>query len=82
MFRNNSCFIVVTIFSHLQHLVTFTIDEEDDVHTVEDAIRKLNLMDAKGRIWIQEMVLQVNSTSVKLLDVESKVNSYVFDCVR
>ncbi|XP_075694960.1 epidermal growth factor receptor kinase substrate 8-like protein 1 [Rhinoderma darwinii] len=56
----------------VNHLVTFTIDEEDDVHTVEDAIRKLNLMDAKGRIWIQEMVLQVNSSGAKLLDVESK----------
>lgn len=62
----------------VNHLVTFTIDEEDGVHTVEDAIRKLNLMDAKGRIWIQEMVLQVNSTSVKLLDVESKEELEVF----
>ncbi|XP_073427172.1 epidermal growth factor receptor kinase substrate 8-like protein 1 isoform X2 [Dendrobates tinctorius] len=60
------------------HLVTFTIDEEDDVHTVEDAIRKLNMMDAKGRIWIQEMVLQVNSSSVKLLDVDSKEELEVF----
>ncbi|XP_073512474.1 epidermal growth factor receptor kinase substrate 8-like protein 1 isoform X2 [Phyllobates terribilis] len=62
----------------VNHLVTFTIDEEDDVHTVEDAIRKLNMMDAKGRIWIQEMVLQVNSSSVKLLDVESKEELEVF----
>ncbi|CAJ0957803.1 unnamed protein product [Ranitomeya imitator] len=60
------------------HLVTFTIDEEDDVHTVEDAIRKLSMMDAKGRIWIQEMVLQVNSSSVKLLDVDSKEELEVF----
>ncbi|KAM4016030.1 epidermal growth factor receptor kinase substrate 8-like protein 1 isoform 2-T3 [Anomaloglossus baeobatrachus] len=62
----------------VNHLVTFTIDEEDDVHTVEDAIRKLNMMDAKGRIWIQEMVLQVNSSSVKLLDVDSKEELEVF----
>ncbi|XP_056397845.1 epidermal growth factor receptor kinase substrate 8-like protein 1 isoform X2 [Hyla sarda] len=62
----------------VNHLVTFTIDEEDDVHTVEDAIRKLNVMDTKGRIWIQEMVLQVNSSSVKLLDVESKEELEVF----
>ncbi|KAM3923930.1 epidermal growth factor receptor kinase substrate 8-like protein 1 isoform 2-T2 [Leptodactylus fuscus] len=62
----------------VNHLVTFTIDEEDDVHTVEDAIRKLNVMDAKGRIWIQEMILQVNSSSVKLLDVESKEELEVF----
>ncbi|XP_069803654.1 epidermal growth factor receptor kinase substrate 8-like protein 1 isoform X2 [Dendropsophus ebraccatus] len=62
----------------VNHLVTFTIDEEDDVHTVEDAIRKINLMDSKGRIWIQEMILQVNSSSVKLLDVESKEELEVF----
>ncbi|XP_069598500.1 epidermal growth factor receptor kinase substrate 8-like protein 1 isoform X2 [Ranitomeya imitator] len=62
----------------VNHLVTFTIDEEDDVHTVEDAIRKLSMMDAKGRIWIQEMVLQVNSSSVKLLDVDSKEELEVF----
>ncbi|KAM8927739.1 epidermal growth factor receptor kinase substrate 8-like protein 1 [Pelodytes ibericus] len=56
----------------VNHLVTFTIDEDDDVHTVEDAIRKLNAMDAKGKVWVQEMILQVNSSSVKLLDIESK----------
>ncbi|XP_072012896.1 epidermal growth factor receptor kinase substrate 8-like protein 1 isoform X1 [Engystomops pustulosus] len=62
----------------VNHLVTFKIDEDDDVHTVEDAIRKLNKMDAKGRIWIQEMILQVNSSAVKLLDVESKEELEVF----
>ncbi|XP_075047225.1 epidermal growth factor receptor kinase substrate 8-like protein 1 isoform X2 [Mixophyes fleayi] len=62
----------------VNHLVTFTIDEDDDVHTVEDAIRKLNAMDAKGKIWIQEMILQVNSSTVKLLDVESKEDLEVY----
>ncbi|KAM5132446.1 epidermal growth factor receptor kinase substrate 8-like protein 1 isoform 2-T2 [Mantella aurantiaca] len=62
----------------VNHLVTFTIDEDDDVHTVEDAIRKLNVMDAKSKVWIQEMVLQVNSTTVKLQDIESKEDLEVF----
>ncbi|KAM4702544.1 epidermal growth factor receptor kinase substrate 8-like protein 1 isoform 2-T3 [Rhinophrynus dorsalis] len=62
----------------VNHLVTFTIGEEDGVHTVEDAIRKLNAMDAKGKVWIQEMVLQVNSSSVKLLDVDSKEELEVY----
>ncbi|XP_018083562.1 epidermal growth factor receptor kinase substrate 8-like protein 1 isoform X3 [Xenopus laevis] len=56
----------------VNHLVTFTIGEDDDVHTVEDAIRKLNAVDAKGKIWIQEMLIEVNSTVVKLLDLGSK----------
>ncbi|XP_053546685.1 epidermal growth factor receptor kinase substrate 8-like protein 1 isoform X2 [Bombina bombina] len=66
--------------SHYQvnHLVTFTIDEDDDVHTVEDAIRKLNAMDAKGKVWVQEMLLQVNSSSVQLLDAESKEELELF----
>lgn len=62
----------------VNHLVTFTIDEDDDVHTVEDAIRKLTVMDAKSKVWIQEMVLQVNSSTVKLLDFESKEDLEVF----
>ncbi|KAM9299419.1 epidermal growth factor receptor kinase substrate 8-like protein 1 [Gastrophryne carolinensis] len=62
----------------VNHLVTFTIDEDDDVHTVEDAIRKLNTMDAKGKVWVQEMILQVNSSTVKLLDVDSKEDLEMF----
>ncbi|XP_041425435.1 epidermal growth factor receptor kinase substrate 8-like protein 1 isoform X5 [Xenopus laevis] len=56
----------------VNHLVTFTIGEDDDVHTVEDAIRKLNAVDAKGKIWMQEMLIEVNSSLVKLLDLNSK----------
>ncbi|XP_069494130.1 epidermal growth factor receptor kinase substrate 8-like protein 1 [Ambystoma mexicanum] len=71
--KKYSNFIMADISQyHVNHLVTFTIDEDDDVHTVEDAIRKLSVMDTKGKIWVQEMLLQVNTSSVKLLDVESK----------
>uniref|UniRef100_A0A670Z696 PTB domain-containing protein n=1 Tax=Pseudonaja textilis TaxID=8673 RepID=A0A670Z696_PSETE len=54
------------------HLVTFTIGEEDDLTSVEDAIRKLSLMDKQGKIWVQEMLLQVNGSAIKLLDINSK----------
>ncbi|XP_078511139.1 epidermal growth factor receptor kinase substrate 8-like protein 1 [Lissotriton helveticus] len=71
--KKYSNFIMADISQYnVNHLVTFTIDEDDDVHTVEDAIRKLVNMDSKGKIWVQEMLLQVNTSSVKLLDVESK----------
>ncbi|KAM9038547.1 epidermal growth factor receptor kinase substrate 8-like protein 1 isoform 2-T11 [Sarcophilus harrisii] len=56
----------------VNHLVTFCLGEEDGVHTVEDASRKLSAMDAQGRIWAQEMLLQVSTGHVKLLDVDSK----------
>ncbi|XP_061445926.1 epidermal growth factor receptor kinase substrate 8-like protein 1 isoform X2 [Rhineura floridana] len=56
----------------VNHLVTFSIGEEDDLATVEDATRKLSVMDAQGKIWVQEMLLQVNGSAVKLFDVDSK----------
>ncbi|KAB1273661.1 Epidermal growth factor receptor kinase substrate 8-like protein 1 [Camelus dromedarius] len=56
----------------VNHLVTFCLDEEDGVHTVEDASRKLALMDSQGRIWTQEMLLRVSPKHVALLDPDSK----------
>uniref|UniRef100_H9GNP9 Uncharacterized protein n=1 Tax=Anolis carolinensis TaxID=28377 RepID=H9GNP9_ANOCA len=56
----------------VNHLVTFSIGEEDDLASVEDATRKLSVMDAQGKIWVQEMLLQVNGSSIKLFDIDSK----------
>uniref|UniRef100_G3U345 Epidermal growth factor receptor kinase substrate 8-like protein 1 n=1 Tax=Loxodonta africana TaxID=9785 RepID=G3U345_LOXAF len=55
-----------------QHLVTFCLGEEDGVHTVEDASRKLAVMDSQGRVWAQEMLLRVSPDHVMLLDPISK----------
>ncbi|XP_078002161.1 LOW QUALITY PROTEIN: epidermal growth factor receptor kinase substrate 8-like protein 1 [Phascolarctos cinereus] len=67
----------------VNHLVTFCLGEEDGVHTVEDASRKLSAMDAQGRIWAQEMLLQVSVGHVKLLDVDSKeeLESYALNSI-
>ncbi|KAG8520571.1 Epidermal growth factor receptor kinase substrate 8-like protein 1 [Galemys pyrenaicus] len=56
----------------LQHLVTFCLGEEDGVHTLEDASRKLAVMDRQGRVWAQEMLLRVSPGHVTLLDPVSK----------
>ncbi|KAF5916934.1 hypothetical protein HPG69_013854 [Diceros bicornis minor] len=56
----------------VNHLVTFCLGEEDGVHTVEDASRKLALMDSQGRVWAQEMLLRVSPDHVTLLDPASK----------
>ncbi|XP_032704509.1 epidermal growth factor receptor kinase substrate 8-like protein 1 [Lontra canadensis] len=56
----------------VNHLVTFCLGEEDGVHTVEDASRKLTVMDSQGRIWAQEMLLRVSPDHVTLLDPISK----------
>ncbi|XP_058136812.1 epidermal growth factor receptor kinase substrate 8-like protein 1 [Dasypus novemcinctus] len=56
----------------VNHLVTFCLGEEDGVHTVEDASRKLAVMDSQGRVWTQEMLLRVSPEHVTLLDPNSK----------
>ncbi|XP_036130660.1 epidermal growth factor receptor kinase substrate 8-like protein 1 [Molossus molossus] len=56
----------------VNHLVTFCLGEEDGVHTVEDASRKLAVMDSQGRVWAQEMLLRVSPDHVTLLDQVSK----------
>ncbi|XP_004647767.2 epidermal growth factor receptor kinase substrate 8-like protein 1 isoform X2 [Octodon degus] len=56
----------------VNHLVTFCLGEEDGVHTVEDASRKLAVMDSQGRVWTQEMLLRVSPGHVTLLDPGSK----------
>ncbi|KAL7977417.1 hypothetical protein Chor_009366 [Crotalus horridus] len=55
-----------------KHLVTFSIGEEDDLTCVEDAVRKLCIMDKQGKVWVQEMLLQVSGSAIKLLDINSK----------
>lgn len=60
----------------MQHLMTFVLDRKDGMITVDDGVRRLRLLDAKGKVWTQEMVLQVEEKSVSLIDLESKVRSF------
>uniref|UniRef100_A0A7M4ETR4 PID domain-containing protein n=1 Tax=Crocodylus porosus TaxID=8502 RepID=A0A7M4ETR4_CROPO len=55
-----------------QHLATFIMDKSESIITVDDAIRKLMLLSSKEKIWTQEMLLQVNNKSIRLLDCESQ----------
>lgn len=41
--------------------------------SVEDGLRKLKLLDAKGKVWTQDMVLQVDEKAVSLVDADTKV---------
>lgn len=41
--------------------------------TVDDGVRRLRLLDAKGRVWTQDMVLQVDDKRLRLLDPDTKV---------
>ncbi|XP_069576711.1 epidermal growth factor receptor kinase substrate 8a isoform X2 [Brachyistius frenatus] len=57
---------------HVEHLTTFLLDRKDGMVTVDDGIRRLRLLDAKGKVWTQEMLLQVEEKTVSLIDQETK----------
>lgn len=57
---------------HVEHLTTFLLDRKDGMITVDDGIRRLRLLDAKGKVWTQEMLLQVEEKAVSLIDLETK----------
>ncbi|XP_058382086.1 epidermal growth factor receptor kinase substrate 8-like protein 2 isoform X3 [Diceros bicornis minor] len=57
---------------HVQHLATFIMDKSEAIVSVDDAIRKLVQLSSKEKIWTQEMLLQVNDKSLRLLDVETQ----------
>lgn len=63
----------MTPCSPTQHLATFIMDKSEAIASVEDAIRKLVQLSSKEKIWTQEMLLQVNDQSLRLLDIESQV---------
>uniref|UniRef100_A0A3P8PSZ7 Epidermal growth factor receptor kinase substrate 8-like protein 2 n=1 Tax=Astatotilapia calliptera TaxID=8154 RepID=A0A3P8PSZ7_ASTCA len=70
---SNSNFIMQeTSQYHVEHLSTFVMDKTEAIATVDDAIKKLILLDSKDKIWTQEMLLQVTDKSVRLLDCDTQ----------
>lgn len=70
---SNSNFIMhETSQYHVEHLTTFVMDKTESIATIDDAIKKLILLDSKGKIWTQEMLLQVTDKAVKLLDCDTQ----------
>ncbi|XP_078583715.1 epidermal growth factor receptor kinase substrate 8-like isoform X31 [Branchiostoma floridae x Branchiostoma japonicum] len=55
----------------VEHLATYAMDPKNAMLTIEDGVRKLKLMDAKGKIWTQEMTMQVDERAVLLIDNET-----------
>ncbi|XP_051976681.1 epidermal growth factor receptor kinase substrate 8-like isoform X2 [Xyrauchen texanus] len=56
----------------VEHLTTFVMDRKEAVLTIDDGIRKLHLLDAKGKVWTQDVILQVDEKAVSLIDSETK----------
>ncbi|NWI93418.1 ES8L2 protein, partial [Pitta sordida] len=71
-YSNSNIIMHETSQYHVQHLATFIMDKSESIVTVDDAIRKLILLNSKEKIWTQEMLLQVNDKSIRLLDCETQ----------
>ncbi|TFK01189.1 dedicator of cytokinesis protein 2 [Platysternon megacephalum] len=71
-YSNSNVIMHETSQYHVQHLATFIMDKSEAIVTVDDAIRKLMQLNSKEKIWAQEMLLQVNDKSIRLLDCESQ----------
>ncbi|KAK5877172.1 hypothetical protein CesoFtcFv8_026443 [Champsocephalus esox] len=56
----------------VEHLSSFIVDRKDGLLSVEDGVRRLRLLEAKGKVWTQEMILQVEERSVRLLDLDTQ----------
>ncbi|XP_039264480.2 epidermal growth factor receptor kinase substrate 8-like isoform X1 [Styela clava] len=57
---------------NVEHLTTFAVERKDGLLTADDGIRKLKLLDARGKIWAQEALMQVDGKAVKLFDQQSQ----------
>ncbi|XP_062973150.1 epidermal growth factor receptor kinase substrate 8-like protein 2 [Elgaria multicarinata webbii] len=71
-YSNSNVIMHETSQYHVQHLATFIMDKSEAIVTVDDAIRKLKQLNTKEKIWAQEMLLQVNDKSIRLLDCETQ----------
>nr|XP_031531017.1 epidermal growth factor receptor kinase substrate 8-like protein 2 isoform X1 [Vicugna pacos] len=71
-YSNSNVIMHETSQYHVQHLATFIMDKTEAIVSVEDAVRKLVQLSSKEKIWTQEMLLQVNGQSLRLLDIESQ----------
>lgn len=54
------------------------MDKTESIVTVDDAVKKLILLDSKDKIWTQEMLLQVTDKAVRLLDCDTQVGHHIW----
>ncbi|XP_063300448.1 epidermal growth factor receptor kinase substrate 8-like protein 3 isoform X2 [Pelobates fuscus] len=54
----------------VEHLLTCDLDNE--VRSVEDCMKRLRSLDAEGRIWGQDLMLEVKNGNLQLNDLETR----------
>ncbi|XP_035237731.1 epidermal growth factor receptor kinase substrate 8-like protein 3b [Anguilla anguilla] len=55
----------------VEHLFTCEMDGQE-VRSLDDCIARLKVLDSKGRVWGQEMILEVRGGNLQLTDIETK----------
>ncbi|XP_071993494.1 epidermal growth factor receptor kinase substrate 8-like protein 3 isoform X1 [Engystomops pustulosus] len=59
-----------SFFHRVEHLLSCELD--DRLRNVQDCVKQLHKLDAEGRVWGQEMILQVQNGELVLTDLESR----------